>query len=245
MFRVRFVDGGELQLTEAGSKKRAGVWLLRPDALRRPSSRTSGPRPTSSTTEDVARHPRLGLAAAALAAARPAADRRHRPRVGERDPLGRAALAVPALDARSMARRLERLAAAIRDELDARPRAAARRRERREDLPRAQQARPAVRALRHADRARRLRGAHDLLLPAVPDRRPRAQGSAAVEAAQVKVERVTEATRRARRGVRAARAAALARTRRPPTHRASSTESRRAPGTNCSSRATTTRSSGR
>ena len=34
MFRLRFDDGGELQLTEAGSKKRAGVWLLRPDALR-------------------------------------------------------------------------------------------------------------------------------------------------------------------------------------------------------------------
>jgi formamidopyrimidine-DNA glycosylase len=28
MFRLRFLDGGELQLTEAGSKKRAGVWLL-------------------------------------------------------------------------------------------------------------------------------------------------------------------------------------------------------------------------
>jgi formamidopyrimidine-DNA glycosylase len=32
MFRLRFEDGGELQLTEAGSKKRAGVWLLSPDA---------------------------------------------------------------------------------------------------------------------------------------------------------------------------------------------------------------------
>ena len=31
MFRLRFADGGELQLTEAGSKKRAGVWLLRPE----------------------------------------------------------------------------------------------------------------------------------------------------------------------------------------------------------------------
>jgi formamidopyrimidine-DNA glycosylase len=29
-FRLRFVDGGELVLTEAGSKKRAGVWLLTP-----------------------------------------------------------------------------------------------------------------------------------------------------------------------------------------------------------------------
>jgi formamidopyrimidine-DNA glycosylase len=33
-FRLRFTDGGELQLTEAGPKKRAGVWLLRPDAVR-------------------------------------------------------------------------------------------------------------------------------------------------------------------------------------------------------------------
>jgi formamidopyrimidine-DNA glycosylase len=33
MFRLRFSDGGELVLTEAGKKKRAGIWLLRPDAL--------------------------------------------------------------------------------------------------------------------------------------------------------------------------------------------------------------------
>jgi formamidopyrimidine-DNA glycosylase len=32
-FRLRFSDGGELVLTEAGAKKRAGVWLLRPDAV--------------------------------------------------------------------------------------------------------------------------------------------------------------------------------------------------------------------
>ncbi len=30
MFHVRFADGGELDLTEAGKKKRAGVWLLTP-----------------------------------------------------------------------------------------------------------------------------------------------------------------------------------------------------------------------
>jgi len=29
--RLRFADGGELVLTEAGAKKRAGVWLLRPE----------------------------------------------------------------------------------------------------------------------------------------------------------------------------------------------------------------------
>ena len=33
MFHVRFEDGGELLLTEAGKKKRAGVWLLTPEAL--------------------------------------------------------------------------------------------------------------------------------------------------------------------------------------------------------------------
>ena len=33
VFRLRFADGGELVLTEAGRKRRAGVWLLRPDAL--------------------------------------------------------------------------------------------------------------------------------------------------------------------------------------------------------------------
>jgi len=33
MFRLRFTDGGELVLTEAGKKKRAGVWLLTPEGL--------------------------------------------------------------------------------------------------------------------------------------------------------------------------------------------------------------------
>jgi formamidopyrimidine-DNA glycosylase len=33
MFSLRFADGGSLILTEAGKKKRAGVWLLSPDAL--------------------------------------------------------------------------------------------------------------------------------------------------------------------------------------------------------------------
>ena len=33
IFRLRFADGGQLVLTEAGSKKRAGVWLMRPGEL--------------------------------------------------------------------------------------------------------------------------------------------------------------------------------------------------------------------
>jgi formamidopyrimidine-DNA glycosylase len=54
MFRVRFTDGGELQLTEAGSKKRAGVWLLRPDALAAELAHL-GPEADQLTSEDVAR----------------------------------------------------------------------------------------------------------------------------------------------------------------------------------------------
>jgi formamidopyrimidine-DNA glycosylase len=33
MFRLRFADGSELVLTEAGKKKRAGVWLVTPEQL--------------------------------------------------------------------------------------------------------------------------------------------------------------------------------------------------------------------
>jgi len=54
VFRLRFVDGGELQLTEAGSKKRAGVWLLRPDAARAELAHL-GPEANELEVEDVAR----------------------------------------------------------------------------------------------------------------------------------------------------------------------------------------------
>jgi formamidopyrimidine-DNA glycosylase len=54
MFRLRFVDGGELQLTEAGSKKRAGVWLMRPDALGAELAHL-GPEADRLTVDDVAR----------------------------------------------------------------------------------------------------------------------------------------------------------------------------------------------
>jgi formamidopyrimidine-DNA glycosylase len=54
VFRVRFVDGGELQLTEAGSKKRAGVWLLRPEAVQAELAHL-GPEADTVDAEDVAR----------------------------------------------------------------------------------------------------------------------------------------------------------------------------------------------
>ncbi len=54
VFRIRFVDGGELQLTEAGSKKRAGVWLLRPEAAKAELAHL-GPEANELGVEDVAR----------------------------------------------------------------------------------------------------------------------------------------------------------------------------------------------
>ncbi len=54
IFKLRFVDGGELQLTEAGSKKRAGVWLLRPDEVQAEIGHL-GPEANELTVEDVTR----------------------------------------------------------------------------------------------------------------------------------------------------------------------------------------------
>jgi formamidopyrimidine-DNA glycosylase len=54
IFRLRFVDGGELQLTEAGAKKRAGVWLLRADAVAAELAHL-GPEANEVDVDDVAR----------------------------------------------------------------------------------------------------------------------------------------------------------------------------------------------
>ncbi len=54
MFRLRFTDGGELVLTEAGSKKRAGVWLLRADAVAAELAHL-GPEADRLETEQLAR----------------------------------------------------------------------------------------------------------------------------------------------------------------------------------------------
>jgi formamidopyrimidine-DNA glycosylase len=53
-FRLRFLDGGELQLTEAGAKKRAGVWLLRPDEVQEELAHL-GPEADTLSVEDVGR----------------------------------------------------------------------------------------------------------------------------------------------------------------------------------------------
>jgi formamidopyrimidine-DNA glycosylase len=54
LFRLRFADGGELVLTEAGAKRRAGVWLLRPDALAAELAQL-GPEADELDTESLAR----------------------------------------------------------------------------------------------------------------------------------------------------------------------------------------------
>jgi formamidopyrimidine-DNA glycosylase len=54
VFRIRFTDGGELQLTEAGAKRRAGVWLLRPEQLAEELAHL-GPEADRLSTDDVAR----------------------------------------------------------------------------------------------------------------------------------------------------------------------------------------------
>jgi formamidopyrimidine-DNA glycosylase len=120
-FRLEFAGGAQLILTEGGKKKRAGVWLLTPEA-----------------------------AEAELA---------H---------LGPEALGLGP----------ERLGEVVHGES---------RRLRREDVPRPPPARRAVPRLRHPARAGRLRGAHDLLLPDLPDGRARAQGPPPVAPAQVSV----------------------------------------------------------
>ena len=53
MFRLGFADGGELVLTEAGWKKRAGVWLVTPVRWRR-SSRHLGPDALDAGSESLA-----------------------------------------------------------------------------------------------------------------------------------------------------------------------------------------------
>ena len=173
-FRLRFENGGELVLTEAGSKKRAGVWLESPEQTRgrARASRSGGAR---ARRREAARDPRGRQPAAALAPARPARDRRDRAGARERDPPSRAAVAVRAL--RQPRRGRDRAArGGDRGRPDACARAAARRQGRQGRLPRPPQARRAVPAVRRPAAAGRLRGAHRLLLRALPDRRQGAEG---------------------------------------------------------------------
>ena len=183
MFRLRFADGGELQLTEAGSKKRAGVWLLRPDALAAELAHL-GPEADELDAEDVARI----LASDSRRLHSLLRDQRLIAGIGRawaNEILWAAQLSPYQLSTQVDAEETERLA--TRDPRRARARASSSgcraRTTRRPTASTTSSAQPCA-ALRHAARAGRLRGAHDLLLPDLPDRRPRAQGPAPVAPAR-------------------------------------------------------------
>src|SRR5256885_11668606 len=130
------------------------------------------------------RDPGLGVAAAPFAPTRPAGNRGHRPRLGKRDPPPREAVSLRPVP-RPRPRRGRPARRGDRCRAFARPRAARARRRGQAGLPRPQEAGRALLRLRRADRARGLRRAHGLLLPRLPDRRPRAQGPAALEALEM------------------------------------------------------------
>ncbi len=149
------------------------------------SSRTSGPRRTRSLPETLAPILAGRLTTAPLAAPRPARDRRDRAGLGERDPQRRATLAVRAVDVAR--RRGDRAARGVRSAASSSAASSC-------GWP--GRANPAVYRVhdrlgepcpncRHPARAGRLRGAHDLLLPHLPDRRAGPRRPAHVEAAAV------------------------------------------------------------
>ena len=96
-FRLAFEDGSELVLTEAGPKKRAGVWLETP-ATTEAELAHLGPDALGGRRRSAARDPHGGQPQAASAPARPARARRDRARARERDPVARGPVAVRALD---------------------------------------------------------------------------------------------------------------------------------------------------
>jgi formamidopyrimidine-DNA glycosylase len=116
VFRLRFVDGGELQLTEAGSKKRAGVWLLRPEAALAELAHL-GPEADTLDVDDVARI----LASDSRRLHSLLRDQRLIAGIGRawaNEILWAAQLSPYALSGKLAGDDLERLAAAIRSEMD-------------------------------------------------------------------------------------------------------------------------------
>ena len=183
MFRLRFSNGGELILTEGGKKKRAGVWLTTRQQLE----------------EDLAHlgPDALDVDAAALAEILGRERRQLHPLLRDQRALagiGRAHANEILLRARLSPFKAsteltseENGAARLCDPRGPRARARAPppRQGRQGRLRDPQPSRRAVPAVREPDRARRLRGAHDLLLPALPDRRQDPEGSTTLPSAQM------------------------------------------------------------
>jgi hypothetical protein len=171
--------------------RRRGSSCCALDGRSRPTRRCDA-RPRGVARPAAARASCSTPAAAALAAARPARDRRHRPHVGRRDPVDRAKLSPfkrgDDLDDEEAAALRE----AIVDESSA-ARSSTTRRSSRCRSPTSSRCRcgppppgRAVPALRHDARGRLLRGLRDDLLPALSQTGgPGAQGPPAVAAAEV------------------------------------------------------------
>ena len=163
-FALEFAGGS--QARPHGEREAQARRRLAADARsrRRQSSSISAPRRSASTQRSSARSSAASrddsIRCSATSASSPASAARGRTRSSTPRSSRPYARSADLSD-----EEVERLATAMNDELAARPRATRSRRRRREDLPRAQEARRAVPRLRHADRPGRLRGAHDLLLP--------------------------------------------------------------------------------
>ena len=178
MFQVRFADGGELLLTEASKKKRAGVWLLTPAQLDAELAHL-GP--------DA-----LDVDAAALGEILRRERRQLHPLLRDQRALagiGRAHANEILWEARLSPFRLstdvgddevETLATAIHDDLSRalELRLAGKGDDRR--VPHPRPLRRPVPAVRRDHAPRRLRGAHDHVLPRLPDGRPDPQGPQAL-----------------------------------------------------------------
>ena len=177
-FQLVFEGGARLVLTEAGAKKRAGVWLLTPEEAETELAHL-GPEA-------------LGIGAERLAEICASESRRLHSllrdqraiagigRAWANEILHHAKLSPYELTRDVTATAGRRPGRSDRRRARTRARAARSGRERQAHLSRAQQARRTVLRLRHADRPGRLRGAHDLLLPRLPDRRARSQGPSSV-----------------------------------------------------------------
>jgi formamidopyrimidine-DNA glycosylase len=182
-FRLEFADGAQLILTENARKKRAGVWLLTPEAAEAelahlgPEALGLGPERLGEIVHGESRRLHALLRDQRLIAGIG--------RAWANEILHAAKLSPYALSG-------DRLRAR------ARARATRSRRLRRKDVPRPPAARRTVPRLRDADRAGRLRGAHDLLLPGLPDRRSGAEGPAAFSSAPLSSVRLS-AWQRSRR----------------------------------------------
>ena len=182
-FRLRFENGGELVLTEAGSKKRAGVWLESPEQTQAELAHL-GPEALGLGVEKL----REILAGDNRRLHSLLRDQRAIAGIGRahaNEILHRAQLSPFALSGNLDEAEIERLAAAIEDDLTRALELRARRQGRQGRLPRPPEARRAVPAVRRPAAAGRLRGAHRLLLRALPDRRPGAEGPPHVAAAEV------------------------------------------------------------